>query len=48
MYEEELKHFLNCVKNKEKPKITNKDVKDVMKVVEAVKKSATEGKRINL
>jgi predicted dehydrogenase len=48
MYEEELKHFLNCVNGKEKPKISNKDVKDVMKVVEAIKKSATEGKRINL
>lgn len=48
MYDDELKHFLRCINNSEKPKITNNDVKEVMKIVEAVKKSAEEEKRINL
>ena len=48
MYADELKHFLRCINNEEEPKITNNDVKEVMKIAEAVKKSAEEGKRINL
>jgi predicted dehydrogenase len=48
MYDDELKHFLKCINNEEEPKITNNDIKEVMKIVEAVKKSAEEGKRIDL
>jgi len=48
MYADELKNFLKCIKNSEQPKITNDDVKDVMRIIEAIKKSSQTGKRINL
>ena len=48
MYAEEMKHFLKCINGKEKPKITYKDVTDVMNVVKAIKKSAKDGKKIYL
>jgi len=48
MYEDEIKHFLNCIKEKEKPRITYKDISDVMKIVDAVKKSASNGFKIEI
>lgn len=34
----ELRHFLNCVNGKEKPKITHEDIKSVMRIIDEVKK----------
>jgi len=36
MYMDELKHFLNCVKDGVQPKITQTDIIDVMKLIESV------------
>lgn len=38
MFIDELKHFLNCVKGKEKPKITHEDIKVIMEIIDNVKK----------
>jgi len=46
MYVEELNHFLNCINNKEKQKISNKEVKEVMKIIEAIKQSSKQEKKI--
>jgi len=46
MYVDELNHFLKCINGEEKQKITKKDVKEAMKIVEAVKKSSREEKKI--
>lgn len=46
MYVNELRHFLNCVQFKEKLRINKKDVIDVMRIVDAIKKSSKLGKKI--
>ena len=46
MYIYELHHFLQCINNKEKQKITNKEVKEVMKIVEVIKQSSKQDKKI--
>lgn len=38
MYFDELRHFLNCVKGKEKPIITQNDIINVMKIIDKIKK----------
>lgn len=48
MYEDEMEHFLKCIKNKGQVKITPQEVKNVMRTVEAIKKSSEEGRCINL
>jgi len=48
MYLAELKHFLECLKTKKKPLITLKDGLYVLRIIEAVRKSNKEEKRIYL
>ena len=48
MYKKELGHFLNCIKNNQQPAITPKEIKDVMLIIEAIKKSANEKRTIIL
>jgi predicted dehydrogenase len=48
MYEDELKYFLHCLKNKSKPRMKFKEIKEVMKFALAVKKSAKDGKIVKL
>ena len=38
MFVDELKYFLKCIKDKEKPKITHDDIKAVMEIIDNVKK----------
>lgn len=48
-YELQLSHFLECIKDKKNPKVTAYDGLNVMKIVEAIKKSAKhQGKRVTL
>lgn len=45
-YMYELKHFLNCIKGKEKPKMTNFDIFYVMQLIDSLNLSAKEGCRM--
>jgi len=48
MFEDELEHFLKCVKNREREKVTFDEVKNIMKTIEAIKKSSKERRSIRI
>ncbi len=48
MYVEEIKHFINCIKGKEKPMQTIRDAKKILEVSLAAKESSKTGKEIIL
>lgn len=48
MHIDELKHFINCIKNKKQPLIGLRQGKDVLKICLAIKKSMQEKKPVNL
>ena len=48
MYEEELKHFLDCVRGKASPSVTGEDGLAVLRIVKAARESAAMGKKVKL
>lgn len=48
MYRAELRHFLECIKGNEKPLVTAQDGLEVLRLVEAAKQSAKEGRVVSL
>ena len=47
-YISEWKHFINCIKNNKKPKVTGKDGLEVIKIIEAIKKSSKTSSIVSL
>ncbi|WP_447642359.1 MULTISPECIES: Gfo/Idh/MocA family protein [Chitinophagaceae] len=47
-YPQELKHFIDCVKNDKEPLVTGKDGRDVLEIIYAAYASAGQGKKIHL
>ena len=48
MFLSEMKHFVNCVKGKDDPKVTFKDGLNVLRICEAILKSMNTGKIVKL
>jgi len=48
MYIDELKHFLFCIKNRQKPISNGYDAKKILEVVLAAKKSSKEKRMVKI
>jgi predicted dehydrogenase len=48
MFREQLKHFFNCIENKDAPKIGLKDGVAVLKIIKSIKESNKTGKKITI
>ncbi|MFB0500162.1 MAG: Gfo/Idh/MocA family protein [Candidatus Hadarchaeaceae archaeon] len=48
MYVQEMRHFIRCVKGKEKPLVDGKNGKRILEIVLAAKKSAKSGKKVKV
>ncbi|MDR0792483.1 MAG: Gfo/Idh/MocA family oxidoreductase, partial [Chitinophagaceae bacterium] len=47
-YPQELKHFIDCVRNNKEPLVTGEDGRDVLEIIYAAYASAGQGKKISL
>ena len=47
-YISEWKHFINCIKNNKKPIVSGKDGLEVIKIIDAIKKSSNSSSVVSL